>query len=113
MIDTQVCQKLMSLGNTTVSAICADLARAQDYRDVRARLSLVRAKLLVLFISYFCAYTHTPTCTQASFALSHCEVTAVGDLLALYRQLEARVQADATLAAAPMEVNKTGKHASL
>lgn len=46
IIDTQVCQKLMSLGNTTVSAICADLARAQDYRDVRARLSLVRAKLL-------------------------------------------------------------------
>jgi hypothetical protein len=37
----------------------------------------------------------------------------VGDLLALYRQLEARVQADATLAAAPLDVNKTGKHASL
>lgn len=37
----------------------------------------------------------------------------MGDLLALYRQLEARVQADATLAAAPSEgVNKTGKSAS-
>jgi hypothetical protein len=71
----------------------------------------VQSSLSSSFLTF--ARTLTPTCTQASFALSHCEVTAVGDLLALYRQLEARVQADATLAAAPLEVNKTGKHASL
>jgi hypothetical protein len=47
-LASQVCQKLISLGNTAVSAICADLARAHDYRDVRARLSLVRTNFLEL-----------------------------------------------------------------